>query len=116
MGKSNLSKQQQNMDWEHAGRVFPTFISKETRGSKQPDVTCVQFVLCVPESNAVAMEILLSRPVNFKLQVHLPVLQVTRLQTKKRKQKHIKHRKYWYTNVVFMNPLVHLKMHNIAVI
>lgn len=53
-------------------------------GKEKDNVTWVQFVLCVPESNAVAMETLLSCPVNFKLHMHLPVLQVTRLQTTNR--------------------------------
>lgn len=39
----------------------------------------MQSVFCVPDSDAVAVEILLSWPVNFELHVHLPVLQVTRL-------------------------------------
>lgn len=41
--------------------------------------TCLQPVPGIPKSNAVAMEILLPRTVNFKVHMHLPVLQVTRL-------------------------------------
>lgn len=49
------------------------------------DVTCMQSVLCVPDSDAVPVEILFSRAMNFKLHVHLPVLQVTRLQARNKR-------------------------------
>lgn len=50
------------------------------------NVTCMQSVLCVPDSDAVPVEILFSRAMNFKLHVHLPVLQVTRLQARNKHQ------------------------------
>lgn len=65
------------MRWDHAAA---TFFSQ-----KQTIVTWVQSVLCVPESDAIAMEILFSQTMNFKLHVHLPVLQVTRLWSRKRR-------------------------------
>lgn len=46
----------------------------------------MQSVLGVPDSNAVAMEILLPWPVNFELNVHLPVLQVAWLHRKRVKE------------------------------
>lgn len=50
---------------------------KQQQSDRGP--TCLQPVPGIPKSNAVAMEILLPRTVNFKVHVHFPVLQVTRL-------------------------------------
>lgn len=44
--------------------------------------TWMQPVPRVPDRDAVSMEILLPRPVNFELDVHLPVFQVTGLHNK----------------------------------
>lgn len=63
-----------------------TFIHFRTGGKKSGKSrvssgggTCVQTVPGVPNGDAVAMQVLLSRPVNFELHMQLPVLQVTRL-------------------------------------
>lgn len=54
-------------------------VRRETQNN-QDNTTWMQPVLRVPDGDAVAMEILLPRPVHFELHVHLPVLQVARLQ------------------------------------
>lgn len=45
-------------------------------------LTSMQSVFCVPQSDSVTVEILLAQPVDFKVDMHLPVFQVTRLDNK----------------------------------
>lgn len=48
--------------------------------------TRMQSLFCVPNCNAIPMQILLPWSVNFKLHMHLPVFQVTGLQRRERHQ------------------------------
>lgn len=83
--KLELGKRNRRLDFReirlHSGFLFVCV--RETA-----NITRVQSVLGVPDGDAVAMEILFSRAVNFKLHVQLPVLQVTWLRTRNRRQGH----------------------------
>lgn len=99
--KRELGKRNRRLDFWGNSTAFRIFFY----------ITRVQSVLGVPDGDAVAMEILLSRAMNFKLHVQLPVLQVTWLRTRNRRQGHetstnkhrrrvtfwpSSHKPYWY--------------------
>lgn len=87
LGKFKLWCRKTNITCREINRSFfhkSSNSAVKNHEAETANITWMQSVLCVPDSNAIAVEILLSWPMNFKLHMHLPVLQVTRLWSRDR--------------------------------